>query len=188
MNRRTTPVLLAILLLMGALAYITEHRGDTKGPDMARHAITGSTAFTLRPDDITKVRVKRDYWNTFTLARGADGTWRMVEPSDEAVSDTAVRKLLAAIEALQATTVIDLPADDTERHRQYGLWTPTMEVSISAVDSSQTLLVGTATPDGKGVYCARTGQDKVMVVSADAMQPLSQDPSAYRQPDGAPHA
>ena len=186
MSRKTTLILLAILILMSALAYLTEHPRGGPSPAAPRRASAGATVFAVRTEDILKVRVKRDYWNTFTLARGPDGSWRLVEPSDEPALDAPVRKLLAALETLPAVSVIDLPADDAERHRQYGLWTPTVEVTVSTGDGNQALLVGTPTPDGKGVYCARVGQDKVYVTSAEAMQALSQDLAAYRQGGGSP--
>ena len=181
MNRKATPILLALVILMGLLAYFTERPRASSSASALSAAAQGATVLSVRQDDIVQVRMKRDYWNSYTLARGTDGAWKIVDPSTEPALEPAVRKLLAALEALPALTVINLPADDSERHREYGLWTPALQVTVSTQDGEQTLLVGTATADGKGVYCARAGQDKVYVTSAQALQGLSQDLAAYRR-------
>ena len=179
MNRRATPILFAVLVLMGLLVYYSER---TPAPQSATSAqgTGGATVLSLRETDISLIRMKRDYWNSFTLSRGADGGWKLIDPSNESASESAVRKLLAALVSLPVVSVIDMPADDSERHREYGLWKPAMEVTVSTSDGDQTLLVGVSTADGKGVYCARVGRDKIYVTSADTVQALAQDLAAYR--------
>ena len=62
---------------------------------------------------------------------------------------------------------------------------PAIEITVGTTEGDQTLLVGSSTADGKGVYCARLGKDGVFVTSAEAVQVLSQDLSAYRQEKNA---
>ena len=178
MNRKATPILLAAVVLMSALAfYLDRPRREAAAP---QRTASGKTVLSIRQEDVTQIRVKRDYWNSYTLAKSADGTWRLVEPSAEPASEAAVRKLLNALESLPATSVIDLP-HDSDRRREYGLWTPSVEVAVSVPQGEQILIVGTPTADGKGIYCARMGQDAVYVTTAESLQVLSQELAAYRQ-------
>ena len=184
MNRKATPILLAVVLVMALLAWVSE-RSRARVAAAAPHAGTeGATILGLHSGDIAQVRVKRDYWNSFRLARSPDGTWRLVDPSTEPAAAPAVTKLLSALECLTAISVIDLSADDSERHREYGLWKPSVEITVTTAEGEQTLLVGTPTADHKGVYCSRMGRDKVYIVASEALQPLSQDLAAYREEKG----
>ena len=179
MNRKTTPILLALVVLMSLLVYFSEHtRTSTSG--QARPTTEGATVLSVRTGDMTQIRVKRDYWNSYRLARNPEGVWRLTEPSSEPATEASVMRLLNTLESLPALSVISLPADDSERHRQYGLWKPAIEITVTTTEGDQTLLVGSATPDAKGVYCSRLGKDGVYVTSADAVHVLSQDLSAYR--------
>lgn len=185
MNRKTTPILLVLLVLMSLLAYFSE-RARTHTAAQSKPTTEGETVLSVRTGDITQVRVKRDYWNSFRLVRSPEGVWRLTEPSNEPAVEAGVTRLLSTLESLPALSVISLAADDTERHRQYGLWKPAIEITVTTTDGDQTLLVGSATADGKGIYCARLGKDGVYVTSAEAVQVLSQDLSAYRQEKNSP--
>lgn len=182
MNRKTTPILLAIVLLMGLVTYLSECSRSPRTAAQSRHASAeGATVLSIHTGDILQIRVKRDYWNSYRLARSPDGSWKLVEPSHEAAAEAGVMRLLGTLESLPALSVIDLPSDDAERHREYGLWKPAVEIVITTPDGDQTLLVGAATADGRGVYCTRMGKDRVYVTSPEAVQVLSQELSAYRE-------
>ena len=185
MNRKATPILLAVVVLMSLLVYFSE-RARTRTSVQARPSTESATVLSVRTGDITQIRVKRDYWNSFRLTRSPEGTWKLTEPSTEPAAEAGVTRLLSTLESLPALSVIDLPADDSERHREYGLWKPAIEITVTTTEGDQTLLVGSATADGKGVYCSRLGKDGVYVTSAEAVQVLSQDLSAYRQEKNAP--
>ena len=185
MNRKTTLILLAVLILMSLLVYFSEF-ARTRTSAQSQPGAEGATVLSVRTGDITQIRVKRDYWNSFHMKRTPDGTWRLLEPSSEPAAEAGVTRLLSALESLPALSVIKLASDDSERHREYGLWKPAIEITVTTTDGDQTLLVGSATADGKGVYCARLGKDGVYVTSADVVQILSQDLSVYRQEKTAP--
>ena len=193
MNRKITPILLAIVVLLALMAYLSERpsraktakAGDEKmaenGRTDADKRVSGARLFEIDQSDIQQVRVKKDYWNTFALQRGADGAWKLVEPSAEPAAAAAVNTLLNTIETLPVLSVIDMLSDDSERYRQYGLWEPSVEVTISDNKEAHTLRVGSPTTDGKGVYCVVVGRNKVYVTAPDAVRILSTDLAAYRQ-------
>jgi Domain of unknown function (DUF4340) len=193
MNRRITPILLAIVVLLALLAYISERPSHAKtaksgnektageGRADADKQASGARLFEIDQSDIQQVRVKKDYWNTYALQRGSDGSWKLVEPSAEPVAAAAVNTLLSTIETLPVLSVIDMLSDDSERYRQYGLWEPAVEVTISDNKEAHTLRVGSPTTDGKGVYCVVVGRNKVYVTTPEAVRILSADLSVYRQ-------
>jgi len=186
MNRKITPILLIVLLVMGLSAWLSERprAGRELAAAGAAHA---DTVLIINQADILQVRVKRDYWNSFALAKAADGSWRLTEPSSEPADDAAVRKLLSTVESLPVINTINLPADDSERHREYGLWSPTLDITVTtAGGGDQTLAFGVKTADGKGVYCAILGHDRVYVTTPEAFQALSEDMSSYRQGKSSP--
>jgi hypothetical protein len=126
--------------------------------------------------------VKRDYWNSYSLRRQPDGAWRLTEPSSEPASSSAVNKLLNALSDLPVVTMINLPSDDTERYREYGLWEPAAEVTVTVDGGEHTLLLGAQTPDGQATYCAEAGgSDHVYVVSSSAVKAIPTDAAAYRE-------
>lgn len=193
MNRKITPILLAIVVLLALLAYISERPSRIKtaksgnettagdGRADANAQASGARLFEIDQSDIHQVRIKKDYWNTYTLQRGADGSWKLVEPATEPVVAAAMNTLLSTIEALPVLSVIDMLSDDSERYRQYGLWEPAVEVTISDNKAVHTLRVGSPTADGKGVYCVVVGRNKVYVTTPDAVRVLSTDLAVYRQ-------
>ena len=187
MNRKITPILLIVLLVMGLVAWLSERPRASKAiataASAAQHA---DTVLTINQADILQVRVKRDYWNSFALVKASDGSWRLTEPSSEPASDAAVRKLLSMIESLPVINTIDLPSDDSERHREYGLWSPTLNITVTTASGEQTLVFGVKTADGKGVYCALLGHDRVYVTTPEALQALSEDMASYRQGNSNP--
>ncbi|MCX7011094.1 MAG: DUF4340 domain-containing protein [Candidatus Sumerlaeota bacterium] len=178
MNRKATPILLAAVAVLSLMAYFSE-RTPAPPRGSAAHA-SGPRILDVAQEDMQQVSVKRDYWNSFTLARQNDGSWNLIDPSTEPASLEAVRRLLGALESLPALTTIDLPSDDTERYREYGLWEPRLTVTVVALDKDYTLVFGSDTPDGKGVYCAVQGQKKVYATSTNAVTSLSADLSTYR--------
>jgi len=178
MNRKMTPILLAAALLLGLVTYLFE----SSAPSEQRSGPTeGSRVLEVDRADILQVRVRRDYWNSYTLQRQPDGSWQLTEPSIEPASVPAVNRLLNALETLPVVTTIDLPASDSERHREYGLWEPAMEVTVTTGNGDHTLLFGSPTADGKGVYCAEAGRDRVYVTTAEAVRVISTEFAAYRQ-------
>jgi hypothetical protein len=182
-----TPILLSIALVVGLITYVSEHAAR-RAPGSNPSSYPGTTASShgarlLNVDaaDIMQVRVRRDYWNSLVLKRGGDGSWQISEPVSEPASLSAVSRLLATIEDLPVVTTIDLPADDSERHREYGLWEPAAELTVTTGDQEHVVLFGAPTADGKGTYCAGVGRDKVYVVASDAFAIISAEPNTYRE-------
>lgn len=187
MNRKATPFLLAVVVVLGILVYWIEAPARRSEPAETRRA-AGAVILTIPEETMTLVRIKRDYWNSFALSRTATGTWQLSEPAVEAVSLSPVLELLAQLVTLPVLSTIDLPHDQADRRREYGLWTPVAEVTVAGHDSEQTIQIGASTPDGKGVYCSKVGEDRVYVTSDEAVKVLTRDLAVYRQASASsPH-
>lgn len=181
MNRRATPILLAVALLLGLAAWWSQ-RSRSGSPS---HGPTRSTRLLpAHPQDLLQIRVRRDYWNTFTLARRADASWELIEPAREPARADAVESLVNTLATLPILQRIDLPADDSERHRHYGLWEPRVTVQVLTANRQHLLRFGTETPDQAGVYCALEGRDDILVTSRAALDILELDLDHYRAGQG----
>jgi hypothetical protein len=174
--------LLAIALVLGLLAYVSK-RAATSGRSGGGAA---GRLLDFGAADMVRIRIKRDFWNSLTLTKGPDGTWRLEEPTAEAAAPAAVNRLLATLEDLSVVTTIDLPADDSERHREYGLWQPSLELSVATLEKQMSFVFGSPTADGQGTYCAQPGRDDVYVVPTEAVTVIASEPSAYQQSSPPP--
>jgi len=175
MNRKVTPALIATVLILGIAAFLTREKrlGGATAP-------AGARILTLAIPDVQEVRVQRDFWNSFTLTRQADGLWRLTEPVDEAAAPDAARRLLDQLAGLAPFESIDLPSDDSERHREYGLWQPELELVVSTADERHVLLVGAQTASGENYYATVVGRDAVHTISAAAVEVLGAALTSYR--------
>lgn len=183
MNWRTTLVLLVVALVLG-VAVLTEL--FRKPRVTAGLSGKGQRVLTVEAAEITRVRAKREYWNSYLLARAPDGSWQLQEPSTEAANPQAAQKLVQTLADLPRLAVIDLPANDAERYREYGLWVPQAEITVMTNTGEQTLLIGGDTADGAGTYCAISGQDNVYVTSPPAAAVLLAGLETYRGTGEAP--
>lgn len=178
MNRKSTVILACLVFVMALVALLSSRAGRVAN----RYGQTGIGGIGIDPDTLLQVRVQRDYWNTFTLERDLSGRWNLVEPSSEEAFSAAVNELIDLLARFPVVTRLDLPAGDSERFREYGLWEPSLEVMLTTVDGARVLQLGRETTDGTGVYCALEGEDGVMVTTQQAAQMLSRDLEAYRVP------
>jgi len=180
MNPRSSLILLAALLAMSLVVYYTERPARQASSASGDHP-AGSRVLELNPEDILQVQVKRDFYNSYTLSRGSDGAWRIIDPSSEPALEANVLKFLDVLANLPVITTIDLPQDDSERHRQYGLWKPSLELTASRANGTDTVIFGTKTENGTGIYCTRSGRDKVYVIPVESFQGVAQDLAVFRK-------
>ena len=176
MNRKLTPVLLSLVLALILLAYLVERNNPADRPS------AGGRPRILEVDEseIIRLRIKRDYWNSYALQRNPGGGWQLLEPSNEPAATPAAEHLVRAVAALPALRAIDLPAGNAERYREYGLWTPATELTVTTSAGDQTLLFGGHTPDQTGVYCLISGRSRVYVTAAADADAVAIDPATLR--------
>lgn len=180
MNRKSTWIMALVVAFLFIVILVTE-RDRTSSRE--RRA-SGGGAFVLRqdPESIQMIRIKRDYWNTVTLERTADGQWQLTEPMNEQANVASVRALLEAVTTLPVVERIDVPAaDESERYREYGLWDPVVEVTVSDLRGATSLVFGRDVPDGGGVYCAVVGRDGIYITTLESLNAMISDAEHYRR-------
>jgi len=136
MNPKSIPWLLAILVLLGLITFFLEKPFKKGLESKSANGTLEARILEISQHDIVRVRVKRDYWNTYTLARVPGASWKLIDPSTEPASEAQVEKLLATIEFLPVLSTINLTADDSERHR---IWPVDPIVGTYGVDRRQKL-------------------------------------------------
>lgn len=175
MSRKMTPVLLAVFLLVCVVVYMTE-KSSTTTPASTQ----ASRVLEIDPADILQVRMDRDYWNSYTLQREPDGSWRLTEPATEPAVMPAVNRLLETLAVLPIVRTIDVPSAHAERDAEYGLLKPSLEITVVTAARNHKLLFGSKTPDSKGTYCREEGQAAVLVTTTEAAGIIAADYKAYR--------
>ena len=180
MNRKLTPYLVVAVLVLGLLAYLSERPRRTGEAGRTR-AARAAGVLRVDPEDVHRVRMRRDFWNSYTLARDEERRWVMEEPSRGPADQTEARRLLETLTLLQPTQTLDMPGDDSERYREYGLWEPSLEFNLSTTGGSvHTLMFGAHTPDETGVYAVLHGVARVHVIPAAAFEILTRGADTYR--------
>ena len=185
MNRKMTPWLLLSVLILGAAAWWSQH---TRQANAGSNKSKANRVLPVESDALTQVRVRQDYWNNFVLLRRPNGSWDLVEPSSEPANQETVNRLIDTLTSLPALKTLDMPANDSERYRQFGLWSPRLTVTLYTTEREHTLIFGGEADDQSGTYCVVQGKDEVHLTLSDAMQILSAELSAYRQIPGVTNA
>jgi hypothetical protein len=179
MNRKITPILLAVVAFLGLFAFLTQRNRQY---DSTQDTVPRSArVLPMESSQFQQIRIQRDFWNSFALTRQGDGDWRLTEPSDEPVKQEAARRLAQQLADLTILTTVDLPTDDSERYREYGLWEPELQIAVTTLEEERNISIGSMTSDGRGYYCAVGGVDDVYTIPAEAMRVLAADLSSYRE-------
>jgi len=180
MNRTVTPYLIAAVLVLGLLAYLSERPRRTSEGARARGA-RDTSVLRVDPEDVQRIRMRRDFWNSYTLARDEERRWTLEEPSRGPAHEAEVRRLLETLTFLPSAQILDMPGDDSERYREYGLWEPALEFTLATAGGSvHTLMFGAKTPDETGVYTVVHGVARVHVVPVEAFEILQRGADTYR--------
>ncbi|NCC51672.1 MAG: DUF4340 domain-containing protein [Spartobacteria bacterium] len=181
MNRKITPYLIGATLILALLAYLSERpRRDLMSGASRMTEGGGGAIIDVRQSEITRVRMKKDFWNSYLLVKASDGKWMLEEPMREPADLLQVNVLLEMLTTLPRLHVLDMPGDDSQRRSEYGLWEPSLEMTLSTGAGAMVLLFGDHTPDNSGVYVTVHGDEHIYVTSEAAYQVLRRDVTTYR--------
>ncbi|RJP25925.1 MAG: hypothetical protein C4527_16410 [Candidatus Omnitrophota bacterium] len=176
MNKRLTLFLAIVATVLGLLTLLTQkkYRSDMRSGSRSQSVLR------IPANQMLRIEVKTDYWNSFSLERDESGKWALVEPSREAADESAVNRLIDNLSDLPILAEFDSPVDDTERYQQYGLWSPRGEILVMTADEEVLLQFGSDSAMPAGVYCATNRDDKIHVISTDAFETLVAPLDHYR--------
>lgn len=155
MQPRTTAILFAIALALGAFVYLYEIRGGE-----ARKAAEERSK-QLFPEieaaDVTALWFETQDGQSARLERH-EGTWRLVEPIRFAAEETAVEGMASSLADLASEGVIEEPQPSDV----YGLGEGATVVHFLAREKEHTLRIGKRAPVGGNTYAAVEAEPAVV--------------------------
>lgn len=168
MNTRTTLLLLAAVLALGAYIQFGERGRDT----MEQRRANARLALRFAPEEVTALRIDTPA-GVFTLAR-SNTAWRITSPSRGPADVNTVMRLLDTLASLRRSEIItaEEQADLGLDAAQYGFAPPRAQVTLELPGRTLTLLVGRDTPGGDQVYLMLEGQRDILVTSRDLIAAL----------------
>jgi hypothetical protein len=178
MNRQLTFYLTACVIFLGICILLIDRSSWFQNKPYAHRP---PRVLQIEPRDIMQVRVIRDFWNTFTVKQNQDGNWDLIEPSLMPANFGQITRLIDALANLSILDTIGSITDDSERYREYGLWDPSAQVTVTSAEHEWKLAFGLETTDGQGVYVIRSDNDEVYVIPKEAFAIIVTEAENYTQ-------
>jgi len=166
-----TTVLLAALVLAGfGYVFLFEARLEST----EEHRISEGRILRFSPDEVRRIKIRRDAWTSVLIERVDAHGFRLVEPVEGAADAAAVTRLLSELEFLKTHGDLQDGADEGRRY-SYGLSPARLEIDLD-LDQGREIHValGSTPPAGGGLYLVVAGQDTVHVVDKRVFSDASQ--------------
>lgn len=175
MSARTTLVLLAVLVVLGAVAFLVQ------GPCGVDRPRDKAAVFpTLTAGDVRVIRATTGAGAELLLSREG-GPWRLgaaKEPADTAAADALLADL---VRARTAAVVSTNAAKQTAYETDAGTGV-SVRLESAAGKPVAAFVVGARGPDFDSCYLRREGAVEVLLVSPDFRTRLSKPADAWREP------
>lgn len=156
---RSTLVLLAVALALGAYIYFVESGRRPAGTPAPLESV-----FDVESDDIDSLSVTASNGDRTVIEKDGD-RWQIVEPFRVNVDVTQVVSLSSSLANLEVQRVVAGPEDAPDL-AAFGLTAPTIEVGFGTGNGTETrLLIGERSPAGNDLYATVAGSNRVFLVS-----------------------
>lgn len=181
MKLRTTLILAALAIAMGAYIYIHERHTLSQGEVEGRGAHLLQRFVRAR---VTSIEVQRSgvSWKIERIP-GADEAvdlhiFRIVAPVQDAADDEAVNALLGSLEWTDARrTLVGVTAND---RATYGLTNPRIRATVRVANENIRITFGAEVPGGQGVYASLDDPNTAYVVGKDFFEAFDFDAAHFR--------
>ena len=176
-NRRPILFFIVGIVLMGGLLAWLESRARHPAPE-AR----GNVLCAFPPDRVDACYIRLADQDEVELARGADGTWRLVRPFAVEVDAAAVARL---VDALTLVPVEDMRSEGEllemdETLADFGIGAHSFTVSLGANGQRTSVSFGNRSPSGAEVYAHVEGSRSVCALPADAFARIPREADDFR--------
>ena len=165
---RTTLMLAAVLLILGALAFFLTGR-NASSPGEATPV--PNVYIWEDPNPVKGLEVISGSNKVVLVKDVTLGSWRIIEPVDEPADIFSVGGVADSFQKLLAQHSLS----DTTELEQFGLAGQPIIVTATFSDTTgttRTLLIGKATPDGSGYYVKTPDTSKLYTVANFTIEPL----------------
>jgi Domain of unknown function (DUF4340) len=177
MKMRQLIAAVVVLAALAATLYWSNHRKPSEDTSKSTASAT-VTIVSLKPDDISKLEVKRSSGDDVVLNRSGGNKWKIVSPTSLFADQDTVSAMLYALSPLDNAALIEEKSGDL---KAYGLASPAATVTATTKDgNTQTILVGDDTPTGGASYAALSGDPKVYSISTGTKSSLNKGLSDLR--------
>lgn len=168
MGARTTLILLAAVMALGAFIYFFEARLDSTRTRQENEAL----AFRLDPDEVTRLRVEAGDLALECARR--EGQWRIVAPIQARAAAGELERLLtgmAHLPRLQVITPAQMKKNKLTR-LALGLDPPAARVQWWEDSRQRALWIGRVAPVGAGLYVEEEDRGAIVVTETNLLQLL----------------
>jgi hypothetical protein len=173
-SARTTLVLLALLVVLGATALYVQGPGS---PDRAREH--GTVFPGLKAGDVSLVRATRG--GTEVLLTREGGSWKL-GPTKEPADAAAVEALLASLVEARVGSVVSTNAGKRSAYETDAEKGIAVRLEGAGGKVLAAFTVGKRGPDFASCYLHREGTSEVLLVSRDLRLDLSRSIESWREP------
>ena len=188
MSFRTTGVLLAVLIALGAFVYFYEMQ-TPKTTESPKEKALEILNYSDQAADINRLEVQQGDKVTRLVSKEGEG-WTMEAPEQAPVDKSRVISAVGEVSVLRATTVVTENASPDDLSK-YGLDKPQLTVSVSVKNKDyQRLMVGIQAPTKTGYYAKLADTKKVYLVGSSIIEDLqklvTEPPKATPTPTALP--
>lgn len=153
---RSTLLLLAVALGLGAYIYFVEMKRDPSDTEPAKDRVFEG----LDAGNISALTLQAANGDVTTVERDGAG-WRLTAPVAARADGAEVSGVTSNLETLDVSRVVDeAPADLAP----FGLAQPRLSVAFTTENATRTLLVGDRTATGGDLYAKLEGQSRIFLI------------------------
>ena len=169
---RTTIILVAVLIALGALAFfLTNQQGTGDVADFSTPTPDPTLLVWQESDQLVGIDVVSGTQRVVLRKDVESASWVIQEPISDTADTFVVSPVADNLQNLRATTVIT----DAQDLAQFGLDDPSLSVTATFSDTEgtrHTVLIGSATVDGSAYYGKRPDADTVYLIGNVTVEPL----------------
>lgn len=177
-NRRPILFFIVGIVLLGGLLLWMELRARRISPD-----VRGGALCELPPERVDACIVRNAGREEVELARGTDGTWRIVRPFAVAADAAPVARL---VDALTLTPVSDMRSEGeilemNETLADFGIGADSLAVTLGAGGRQVSVSFGNLSPSGSEVYAHVEGARSICALPRDAFDRMPRNVDDFRE-------
>ena len=177
-NRRPILFFLVGIVLLGGLLLWMELRARRTSLEARAGALCA-----FPPERVDACFIRNEGRDEVELARGADGTWRVVRPFAVAADAAAVARL---VDALTLVPVSDMRSENeilelNETLADFGIGPDSLTITLGSGKRQASVTFGNRSPSGTEVYARVEGSRGICALPRDAFDRIPRDVDDFRE-------